>query len=79
MNSINWLRSRSGEVGDEVGDGQIFAAVLVSMGVACSPYTVAVACLTHIHSSETDNNEEGNVKVSDESLWKVNDTLNALQ
>jgi hypothetical protein len=42
--------------------------VLVCIGIAFSPYTVAVVCLMHVFLSETDNNEEVTEKVLDKSL-----------
>jgi hypothetical protein len=42
--------------------------VLVSIGIAFSPYIVAVVYLIHVLLSETDNNEEGIEKVFNISL-----------
>jgi hypothetical protein len=49
--------------------------VLVCVGIAFSPYIVAVVCLVHALLSETDNNEEGIKKFFDKSQWRVNDNL----
>jgi hypothetical protein len=55
-----------------------FTPVLVCIGIAFSPYIVAVVCLTYVLLSETENNGEGIQKVFDKSLWAVNDNfLNA--
>jgi hypothetical protein len=43
--------------------------VLVCIGIAFSPYIVAVVCLICGLLSETDNNEEGIEKVFDKTLW----------
>jgi hypothetical protein len=55
--------------------------VLVCIGIAFSPYIVAIVCLIHvIHVllPETDDNEEGIGNLLDKSLWRVNDNfLNA--
>jgi hypothetical protein len=47
--------------------------VLVCIGIAFSPYIVAVVCLIHVLLSETDNNKGGIQKILDKSLWRVND------
>jgi hypothetical protein len=49
--------------------------VLVCIGIAFSPYIVAVVCLIHVLLSETDNNEEEIEKVFDKSLWQINDNF----
>jgi hypothetical protein len=69
-----------GEVGDGPGSRVCWglaclAPVLVCIGIAFSPYIVAVVCLVHVLSSETDNNEEGIEKVFDKSLWRVKDNF----
>jgi hypothetical protein len=52
--------------------------VLVCIEINFPPYIVGVVCLTHVLSSETDNNEEGIEKVFHKSLWRANDNfLNA--
>jgi hypothetical protein len=43
--------------------------ILVYVGIAFSSCNV-VACFIHVLLSETDNNEEGIVKVFREILWK---------
>jgi hypothetical protein len=47
---------------------------LVCIGIAFTPYTVAVVCLRHVLLSEIDNNEEGIKKVFYKSPWTVNDS-----
>jgi hypothetical protein len=52
--------------------------VLECIGIAFSPYTVAVICLMHVLLSETDNSEKGIEKVLDKSLCRENENcLNA--
>jgi hypothetical protein len=52
--------------------------VLVCIRIAFSPYIAAVVCLIYLLLSEIDNNEEQIEKVSNKSLWRVNDNfLNA--
>jgi hypothetical protein len=48
--------------------------VLGSTRIAFSPYIIAVVCLIHVLSSETNSNEEGTEKVSDISLWRINNS-----
>jgi hypothetical protein len=47
------------------------ATILVCIGIAFSPYIVAVVCLIHVLSSETINNKAG-TEVFDKSLWREN-------
>jgi hypothetical protein len=49
----------------------------VCIGIAFSPYIVAVVCLMHVLLSETDNNGEGIEKVFDKTMWRVTTILNA--
>jgi hypothetical protein len=60
-----------GEVGDGPGPhvcrGLVcLTSVLVCIGIAFSPYIVAVVFLVHVLLSETDNNEEG-IETADSS------------
>jgi hypothetical protein len=62
-----------------VGDGPRPCAclipVLVHIGIAFSPYIVAIVYLIHVLLSETDNNEDRNEKVFNKSLWRENDNF----
>jgi hypothetical protein len=67
-----------------VGDGpgpcacRGLAPVLICIGIAFSPYIVAVVCLINVHLSETHKNEEAIEKGFSKSLCRVNDNfLNA--
>jgi hypothetical protein len=73
---------------DEVGDGPgsracwglaCLTRVLLCIGIAFSPYIVAVVCLTHVLLSETDNNEEEIEKVFDKILCRLNDSHSVVQ
>jgi hypothetical protein len=47
--------------------------VLVCIGVAFSPYIVAIVCF--VLSPENNNNEDGIGKVFGKSPWRVNDSF----
>jgi hypothetical protein len=71
-----WRRRGVGEVGD--GPGPRVPHTCTCIGIALSPYIVAVVCLIHVHFSETDNNKKEIEKVFDKSQQRVNDNfLNA--
>jgi hypothetical protein len=65
----------------EVGNGlACLTPVLVCIGIAFSPYVVAVSALYTYFLSETENSEEGIEKVFGKRLWRVNGNfLNAFR